>query len=491
MEGTATNEAAGPPRVLAAIASYGAANDRYLKEIIRTYRSMSFAVDIVVLSDIDKGPAFGVECRVGLPAKNPWSLPFAHRKLFVERRDRYDLFIYSEDDILISERNLRAFIEVNAALAEDEAPGFLRVEHGPDGETHFPDAHAFFHWDPSSVRRRGPYTLACFTNEHAACYALTRAQLDKAMKSGGFDVPPHEGKYDMLCAAATDVYTQCGLTKLIPVSRLDAFTVHHMSNRYAGKMGLPAKDFTKQTEALMRIADGTLPPRALLPTETRLWRAEYSKDYYEPAREEIVELVPASARSVLSVGCGSGATEIALAARGLRVAAIPLDFVIAAGAAEAGVELIEGDLVEASRSLEGRAFDCILLLNVLHLTPDPAEALSLFGKLLAPGAPIIVQSPHMAALPIVWRRLRDRRNRAPQGFAESGAHFVSGRSVEKWCRSAGLTVERAADILHRRVEHYEGVIPLAARRALASDIVVVARPAASPAKHASRQEEFI
>ena len=41
-------------RVLVAIATYGRSNDRYLDRIIREYRSMAFAVDIVLLSNIDK-----------------------------------------------------------------------------------------------------------------------------------------------------------------------------------------------------------------------------------------------------------------------------------------------------------------------------------------------------------------------------------------------------------------------------------------------------
>ena len=53
-------------RVLVAIASHGTSNDRYLERIIREYRSMSCAIDIVVLSNIDKGPTAGAECIVGM-----------------------------------------------------------------------------------------------------------------------------------------------------------------------------------------------------------------------------------------------------------------------------------------------------------------------------------------------------------------------------------------------------------------------------------------
>src|SRR4029077_12422432 len=94
-------------RVLVALASYGTANDRYLTRVIEEYRSMAFDVDIVVLSNLRKHLSADIRVFVGLPNRNPWSLPFAHKPLFLEGLEQYDLFVYSEDDILITERNLR------------------------------------------------------------------------------------------------------------------------------------------------------------------------------------------------------------------------------------------------------------------------------------------------------------------------------------------------------------------------------------------------
>ncbi|TXL71175.1 hypothetical protein FHP25_31165 [Vineibacter terrae] len=55
--------------------------------------------------------------------------------------------------------------------------------------------------------------------------------------SGGFLAEPRE-EHDLLCITATDLYTQGGFTKLIPISRLGDLTVHHLSNEYAGRMGV-------------------------------------------------------------------------------------------------------------------------------------------------------------------------------------------------------------------------------------------------------------
>ena len=462
-------------RILVAIASYGSGNDSFLRRMISEFRSMSFDIDIVIISNIEKYIDHQIKIVVGLPNKNPWSLPFAHKKLFVNKLEDYDLFIYAEDDILITEANVRAFLDATRVLREDEVAGFFRVEKGPDGMVSYPEAHSHHHWVTTSVRKRGVYTLAEFTNEHAACYMLTQAQLRKAINSGGFDVAPHEEKYDLLCTAATDPYTQCGLTKLIPVSHIDDFTVHHMSNKYVGRIGVDGPELSRQIEALHQIERAEAAPISLIQAETRLWRGLYSKDYYEPAKPEVISLIPKVARSVLSIGCGRGATEIALVESGLTVTAVPLDSVICRGAAAGGVEIIEGDFQSARGRLDGRRFDCVLLLNLLHLAPEPVKVLSSFGELLSTAVPMIIRSPNMLNLSAAWRQIRDRRIELPRGYATSGVHFVFQGSVEKWCRSAGLTVEHTTELLDRRVDAYDSVIPALARRAFAPEFIAVAK----------------
>jgi SAM-dependent methyltransferase len=470
-----------PLRVLVAIASYGSSNDRYLRWLVDEYRAMSFAVDIVIISNIEKRIGSDIECLVGLPNRNPWSLPFSHKKLFADRADRYDLFIYSEDDILITEKNLRAFLDVSASLQDDEVAGFLRIEKGEGGAINFPDVHAYFHWDTTSVRSRGCYTLASFTNEHAACYVLTRRQLARAIDSGGFVVEPHEGKYDLLCTAATDPYTQCGLTKLIPISHLDDFTVHHLSNKYVGSMGISKAALLGQIEALLKVAADPEALAPLLGTETRLWRCMYSKDYYEPVSEQAIAMIPDHARDVLSIGCGSGCSERRLVEMGYRVVAAPLDAAIASHAAGPGIELVHGDLDAVLAKVESRRFDCVLYQNVLHLAPDPVEMLALFRNVLAPSAVVIIQVPNMLCIPVLWRGARDRRRLHRRGgYKTTGVHFTSTGTIRGWCRRAGLTLDRVVPILHRHAEPIRPVMRGFVGMSMAPELVLVAR-AAEPA----------
>ena len=409
----------------------------------------------------------------GCQHKNPWSLPFAHKQLFADRADQYDLFIYTEDDILITERNIRAFLDVTDVLLEDEIAGFLRIEKDINGNLNYPEVHGHFHWDCTSVRVRGNYHLAHFTNEHAACYLLTQHQLQKAISSGGFLIEPHEGKYDLLCSAATDPYTQCGFKKFIPVSHIDDFSAHHLPNKYIGKLGVARPELDAQIASLLQISCDAHRPVPLLNTETRLWHRMYSKDYYEPVREEILSVVPQDASKILSIGSGSAANERRLVEDGRRVVAVPLDPVIGSSLSQLGVEVASGDPLSANADFKAERFDCLLYLNVLQFARKPEKFLSLFVDLLLPHGTVIISVPNLPWWRYVWHGAKnDMTLRKWGNYETAGIHNTSIGKIQNWCANSGLTVEKIMRFgldRHKKM-HWNFLSYL-----LAPDVVVVAR----------------
>jgi 2-polyprenyl-3-methyl-5-hydroxy-6-metoxy-1,4-benzoquinol methylase len=465
-------------KILVAISSYGTSQDPYLLQLVKEYRSMSFDLDIVVLSNIHKEVAPGIEVIVGLPdEKDPWSLVYAHKPVFAKRLEDYDLFIHTENDILITESHINAFLKLSAVLHDDEIPGFLRFEVGPAGETNFPDAHASFHWDGLSVVTRDQYTLAYFTNEQAACYLLTREQLRQAISSGGYLVAPHLGRYGVCESAATDPYTQCGFKKLICISHLDDYLVHHMSNKYVKKLGIERPEFQTLIDSLFEMGKKRTPTSSLFPTQTKLKRSRYSKDYYEPVRSDVVSLVPSDARSVLSLGCGWGAAEEWLAKKGLRVVAVPLDSVISSCAEARGLETVNGDFKTAREKLEGQRFDCLFISNVLHLVQDPIAVLSSFASLLSENSTVVALVPNTSHLPGLRRRIRDDHGirGVMMGYQETGVHLTSPRVLNRWFKRAGFRVERILNFLPKRVETIHRATLGLVDSFLADELLVVAR----------------
>jgi hypothetical protein len=238
-------------KILVAIANYGPYRFGYLDKVLQAYRRLPWEVDLVLHSDRPKRVPPGVHLAVGLPTPDPRSLPFAHKQLFADRRDDYDLFVYSEDDVLVQRHNLEAFLEAEAVLHEDEVAGFFRYERDEAGRVYFVDAHEPFGWVEGSVATRGGFTVATYSNEHSGCYALTRAKLKAALDSGGYLVPPHDGYWDLRESAATDPYTRCGLKRRLCVSHLDRFLVHHLPNTYVGVLGAEEGEFRAELKRLV------------------------------------------------------------------------------------------------------------------------------------------------------------------------------------------------------------------------------------------------
>ncbi len=464
-------------KILVSIANYGTKNDGYLSRVLAEYRSMPYDIDLVVTSNIPKDLDKDVEVLVGLPSKNPHSLPFAHKRVFAERKDAYDLFIYTEDDILITQRNIEAFLRVEKILPANEMVGFFRSEQYPDGRKYYPEAHAFHHWMPGSLKTIGDHTFARFTNEHSGCYALTRSQLARAIASGGFLVAPHEYKHGMLESAATDPYMQCGLEKWVCVSHFDEFLVPHLPNKYIGSwLGLDEEDFNCEFNALLHHRQSAAAKQPLLEPSTKTFHCEYSKDRYEPCRNDLIAMFPETTRTVLSIGCGWGKTEAELAKRGIEVTAIPLDAMIGVCAEARGVKVVYGILKSAIEQLRGRQFNGVLMSGIFHLFPKPADALAAASSVLAQDGVLVATLPAFRRLPSRWERLRHAsRYKGWKDFQRSGMHALTRRQVRSWFRDAGLSLERVSAAVPKRWESVGGLSRRLAEELFARQYAMVGR----------------
>ena len=428
-------------RLLVVIASFGEKNLDYLKSVIRTYQGMSLDVGIIVVSNAPKDLGPDVRVIVGLPTKNPWSLPFAHKPIFAEQADAYDLFIYSEDDMAVTEKNIQAFLRITPHLEPNEIAGFLRYEVDPSGTWSLPDVHDSFHWKADSVRRRDHYTIAQFTNDHAGFYILTRGHLRKALASENYLRPPYEGRYGFLETAATDPYTCCTFRKVICISDLNDFLIHHTPNKYLGRLGLPLPSFKSQVQTLMEIAQQSHPVSTLCEVESAMLPGQCSKSYYERPNDALLSMIPSDAKTVLSVGAGWGATEVILKRRGALVTALPLDSVIGSAVERLGIEVIYGSMNDCFRELTARTFDCVLLANLIHLQPDPNDLLKKLSRFVARRGKLVISGPNVDPLRMVLKHLFRKASYGASEKPRAGGIQIAGpRSLRPLLRDAGMAV---------------------------------------------------
>jgi hypothetical protein len=362
-------------KILVAIASYGTNNDAYLARLLAEYGRLPHAVDVVVVSNIAKGVGAGVEVVVGCHEVTRGPCPLPTKTIFAQRLEDYDLSSIPRTTLSSPRKTSTHSCGRPRSWSRTSSQASCDSEEGPDGALHYSTIHNHYHWDVRSACRRQGETFVHFTNEHSACYLLTRDQLRRAIalrrllrsSAPGPLRPARLGGHRSVHAVR------------VPQARLrvPASQIHgpHLTNKYIGRTGVEASLVELQVRTLIDNRRSRRSPARFDPFRPRLAGTRWIKSYYEPCREDLVALVPESARTVLSIGCGWGSTEEALLRKHLDVSAIPLDTVIGEVAATRGVRIIPWCLEAAPAHLAEASFDVLLIPGLLHLLDDPVAIL--------------------------------------------------------------------------------------------------------------------
>ena len=443
-------------KILIAIASYGNKNDNYLNTLLQSLREISYEKDIIVQSNIEKNLGDDIQCLIGLPNTDPRSLVFSHRQLFIDNLNNYDLFLYTENDILITQQNIEAFLDISKMLPENQVLGFVRYEVNQENEIQLTDIHYQYHWTTKSVQCVQSKIFAQLNNYHSACYLLTQSQLSRAIQSGNYDnFPRISGSGGILEAASADPFIDCGLEKVICLSDIDRFLVQHLPNNYIDKWGLNIKQLKLQIEAMKEIANGDLINSFLLEDQTKLLIRGFDKKYLNNCDQDVLKKIGLGRRKILSVGCGDGSTEEKLLQMGHDVTAIPLDSIIAAIAKGKEIEVLTPDVEQSLDDLSSRKFDYILFLETLQYIAEPEMFLQKFLHILKKNGTIIatfnnISVDHYSKLInsehfnfTCEKNSNNYENDNYDHFEFSGFNFINDRrAINSWFTNSGLNINQ-------------------------------------------------
>jgi hypothetical protein len=240
-------------KTLVVIANYGQSQAHYLLKILSTYAAMEqFSVTSIIHTDQQPyNPVYWPLAEIRYVDCSAKLIPMSCRSTIWNYRSEYDLFIYSENDHLITEANLLAWVKCNEAVAVyDIVPGFIQYEVGVDGNLWYPALHGKYRFE--DPRKIDQYTMAYCTNLHQASFVFTRDQINRIGAAIDFK-KDHKSNYGTKPRAATDLYEYGSYRRMIPIdSNFDSFLIHHMPNRYVNE-GLGLSDF-KLREILSDLA---------------------------------------------------------------------------------------------------------------------------------------------------------------------------------------------------------------------------------------------
>ena len=174
---------------------------------------------------------------------------------------------------------------------------------------------------------------------------------------------------------------------------------------------------------------------------------------YLGSRPEVAALVPDGSGRVLDLGCAAGSLGSLLESRGMRVTGIELDPTLSALAERSLTTVLTGDIVEILQAGDDLdpPYDVIIAADCLEHLPDPATALRLAVRRLAPRGCVVVSLPNVRHWDTLWNL--GARGVWPQ--RQSGIHdrthlrWFTRRSVVDLLESAGLRVEALESV--RRV----------------------------------------
>ncbi len=172
---------------------------------------------------------------------------------------------------------------------------------------------------------------------------------------------------------------------------------------------------------------------------TRAFAHDFS-DYHSGSREEVIHMVPSTARKVLDVGGGEGGFLKALKQTHACETHLAEYSEQACAVAQAHVDKVwQGDFFTSSISDK---FDCVTFLDVLEHTPQPSAWLERSRNLLTPHGCVVASIPNVGHWSVIADLLEGRWDYAPVGIhCITHLRFFTKHSIQALFEQVGFVIE--------------------------------------------------
>jgi 2-polyprenyl-3-methyl-5-hydroxy-6-metoxy-1,4-benzoquinol methylase len=200
--------------------------------------------------------------------------------------------------------------------------------------------------------------------------------------------------------------------------------------------------------------------------------------YYDVFRSDIIDIVPADAKRVLSVGCGAAQAEAELTKHGIKVVGVEIDPKAAEVARQRGIIILEGDASEIDVDVGSEFYDCLIYADVLEHLPDPLIVLRRHVATLKPNGIVYVSIPNFRHYSIFWQLfVVGHIDYKDKGILDrTHLRITTRKMVCEWFEQVGIELVNYMYIMHRRRERVASACFLGlAKEFIANQIGLVGR----------------
>ena len=171
--------------------------------------------------------------------------------------------------------------------------------------------------------------------------------------------------------------------------------------------------------------------------------------YNDLFRPDIYRMIPSDGLVIGAIGCGSAKTEARLVSEGRQVHGVD----VSAEAIEvAATRLTSARVVspDDTAPFAANSLDGLVLADVMEHIPNAWSVLKDYVRMVKPGGWVVISVPNMRYLDALrvfvlggdWPE-------DPNGiFDRTHLQVMTHKRLARWCRSAGLSLEREYDCYH-------------------------------------------
>ena len=226
-------------KILVCIPNYENLQIKYLEQVIYEYSKFKYDVDVVLFNTISTKHIFSNVNELIYSKSVGKYLAAKHIGYFINNVNKYDYYIYSDDDVLITQNNFDTYLKHTKILNDDKIVyGFVRYEIKnelkylndlmPNRDNRNPE---ILYWNDCNYFEP--------SNPHQSCYIISNSQL-LTLKNNPLYANENKDKYGMILEhSATDIWWRCRYIKRISCLDLENSLVHHLSNKYVDIWKLP------------------------------------------------------------------------------------------------------------------------------------------------------------------------------------------------------------------------------------------------------------